>query len=128
MPSPLHRHKFKVSPPEEREAHGIVFDSKLERDYYLYLCERVKRGEVIFFLRQTPFHLPGKTVYRVDFQEFHADGTVHFVDVKGMETDQFRLKKRQVESLYPVEIEIVKAPQLKRLRACHLSKNGVSPW
>lgn len=59
------------------------------------------------FLRQVPFHLPGGVKYVVVFQEFHADGTVHFVDVKGMETAQFKTKKRMVEATYPVDIEVV---------------------
>jgi hypothetical protein len=109
------QHKFKVSPPEERTIDGILFGSKLESDYYRYLKMRVSSGAVIFFLRQVAFHLPGNTRYVVDFQEFHADGSVHFVDVKGIETDKFKMKQRQVEDLYPVEIEIVKARELKRL-------------
>jgi len=89
------------------EADNIKFDSKKEMNYYLELKLRVKAGEIIFFLLQTPFNLPGNVKYRVDFQEFHKDGTVHFIDVKGMETSEFKLKKKQVEALYPVKIEIV---------------------
>jgi len=62
---------------------------------------------VLFFLRQTPFHLPGGVTYRVDFQEFHSDGSVHFIDVKGVRTKSFIAKKKMVEALYPVEIEEV---------------------
>lgn len=59
----------------------------------------------MFYLRQVPFHLPGGVVYRVDFQEFHANGAVRFVDVKGHRTESYKAKKRMVEALYPVEIE-----------------------
>lgn len=86
---------------------GIKFDSKKEGKYYLELKLRVQAGEVVFFLRQIPFYLPGGVTYRVDFQEFHSDGTVHFVDVKGMRTKDFIMKKKIVENLYPVEIEEV---------------------
>lgn len=99
-----HKHKFFAEPTE---LDGIRFDSKKEAKYYQQLKLRVKAGEVLFFLRQTPFHLPGGVTYRVDFQEFHADGTVHFTDVKGMQTKDFIMKKKMVEDLYPVEIEIV---------------------
>lgn len=68
----------------------------------------MESGEVIFFLRQVPFHLPGNVRYVVDFVEFLASGQVDFVDVKGMETPEFKLKKKQVECLYPIEIKIVK--------------------
>ena len=99
------RHKFHAKPTT---TNNIKFASKAEAKYYRELLLRQKAGEVLFFLRQVPMHFPGGTVYRVDFQEFHADGTVHFVDVKGMETEVFKLKKREVEALYPVEIEVVK--------------------
>lgn len=98
------KHKYFA---ESTTTHGIRFPSKKEAGYHDELLLRVMAGEVIFFLRQVPFHLPGNTKYIVDFQEFHADGTVHFIDVKGYETAEFKLKKRLVESLYPVEIEIV---------------------
>lgn len=80
---------------------GIRFDSLKESRYYRTLLLRVAGGEVLYFLRQVPIHLPGGTKLVVDFQEFHADGSVHYVDVKGRETPVFRLKKREVEHLYP---------------------------
>lgn len=86
---------------------GMTFDSIKEANYYSALKLRVSAGEVLFFLRQVPFHLPGNTTYRLDFLEFHVDGEVHAVDVKGMKTEMFILKKKQVEDLYPLEIEIV---------------------
>lgn len=87
---------------------GIKFQSTLEGDYYLHLKRLVAAGKVVFFLRQTAFHLPGGTKYSVDFQEFHADGTVVFTDTKGVETKDFIKAKKQVEALYPVEINVVK--------------------
>lgn len=98
------KHKYHAKPCE---TDGIRFDSKKEAKYYSELKLRIRAGEIVFFLRQVPFDLPGGVKYRVDFQEFHADGTVHFIDVKGMQTDDFIMKKKMVESLYPVEIEIV---------------------
>ena len=64
-------------------------------------------GEILCFLRQVPIHLPGGTKLVIDFQEFHSDGTVHFVDVKGVMTDVFKIKKREVETQYPFDVEIV---------------------
>ncbi|MEO1526714.1 MAG: DUF1064 domain-containing protein [Planctomycetota bacterium] len=91
---------------------GFRFDSKAEAEYYVGLKLRRDAGEIIQFLRQVPFHLPGNVRYVVDFVEFHADGTVHFVDVKGMETEMFKLKRKQVEELYaPIKIEIYKPPR-----------------
>ena len=86
---------------------GIRFDSKKEANYYKQLKIRVEVGEVLYFLMQVPIRLPGGTKYVVDFQEFHSDKTVHYVDAKGKETQVFRLKKREVEHQYPIRIEIV---------------------
>ena len=87
---------------------GIRFDSGKEARYYSDLKIRQMAGEVLGWLRQVPIHLPGGTVLRVDFLEFHTDGTVHFVDVKGMVTDAFKIKKREAEHTYPwLVIEIV---------------------
>ncbi len=83
---------------------GITFDSKKEANYYLQLKARQQAGEVVMFLRQVPIGLPGGVKYVIDFQVFLADGSVEWVDVKGHRTDTYKLKKRQVEALYPIEI------------------------
>jgi len=98
----IHKHKYNA---KQVEYDGIKFGSKKEGAYYLQLKLRVKAGEVLFFLRQVPFYLPGGVKYVCDFQEFLTDGTVHFIDVKGMKTDMYKAKKKMVEALYPVEIE-----------------------
>lgn len=94
-----------------RDEHdGFKFSSRAEGRYYLYLKACKAAGEVITFLMQTPFHLPGGVRYVADFLVFKADGTVHFIDVKGMETASFKAKRRLVETLYaPITIEVVKA-------------------
>ena len=100
----IRKHKFNAV---KTELDGINFDSKKEAKYYTELKLRMKAGEVVFFLRQVPLDLPGKVKYRIDFQEFHSDGTVHFIDVKGKKTDMYIAKKKMVEALYPIEIEEV---------------------
>ena len=57
------------------------------------------------FLMQVPFHLPGGVKYLLDFQIFWANKEISFVDVKGVRTDVYKLKKKQVEQLYPIVIE-----------------------
>lgn len=87
---------------------GKKFSSRLERAYYDQLILRQKAGEVIFFLLQTPFALPGGVKYIVDFQVFLSDGTIEFVDTKGKDTPLSIAKRKIVEDLYPIEIKIVK--------------------
>jgi hypothetical protein len=83
---------------------GIRFSSKKEADYYGQLDMAKKAGKLLFHLRQVPFALPGGVAYRCDFLEFWADGECRFVDVKGMRTPMYVLKKKQVEALYGVTI------------------------
>jgi dissimilatory sulfite reductase (desulfoviridin) alpha/beta subunit len=97
------RHKFQAKPSDED---GIRFASKKERAYYRVLKFRQKIGEVLFFLRQAPFHLPGNVRHVIDFIEFWANGTVHFVEIKGFDTPMGKLKRKQVEAIYPITIEI----------------------
>jgi len=89
------------------EHDGIKFSSKLEGRYYKQLLLRQKAGDVIFFLRQVPMHLPGNIRYVVDFVEFLSDETVRFIDVKGFDTPVSKLKRKQIEDIYPIKIDIV---------------------
>ncbi len=104
-------HKFKArnkysAKPTWRD--GMWFGSQREARYYDQLILGKRAGVVIQFLRQVPFHLPGNIVYRCDFEVFYSDGTVRFVDVKGVRTKSFIRNKKQVEELYdPIEIEEV---------------------
>jgi len=98
------KHKFRAIPTERD---GIKFASKKEANYYDTIKYRQQMGEVLFFLRQVPIHLPGGTKLVVDFVEFRTDDTVHFIDTKGIETDSFKIKRREVEALYPIKIETV---------------------
>lgn len=87
---------------------GIRFDSKKEARYYEQLKLRQASGEVWYFLRQVPIYLPGGTRYVVDFLVFFKDPArlAEYVDVKGRETQVFRLKKREVEHHYPIRIQV----------------------
>ena len=101
----LQRHKFNA---KKTVRDGINFDSTKEGNYYDDLKLRQLPGidrDIVFFLRQVPFDLPGGVKYRVDFQEFHTDGTIHFIDVKGYATPEYKAKKKMVEAIYPITIE-----------------------
>ena len=89
------------------EIDGIKFQSLAEGNYYSML-KLLAGKEIKYFLRQVPFDLPGGIKYRVDFQVFRNDGTTQFIDVKGVQTAEFRLKKKMVEALYPVKIVCMK--------------------
>lgn len=99
------RHKFNA---QKTERNGIRFDSKLEARYYDWLVKQQENGSLLFFLRQTPFHLLGGTKLVVDFTEYWANGEVVFTDVKGVETPEFKIKRREVEAAFRIEINVVK--------------------
>jgi len=87
---------------------GEKFASKLEHRFKEHLESIKKNGQILFYLTQVPIRLPGGTKYIVDFVVFYSDGVVRFIDTKGMQTDTFKIKKREVEAIYPFEIEIIK--------------------
>ncbi len=95
------RHKFSNIPTQ---SNGISFQSKKEARYYEDLLLAQRSGDLLFFLRQVPFHLPGNIRYVVDFAEFWKTGEVRFVDVKGFKTRTYLTKKKLVENLYPIKI------------------------
>jgi hypothetical protein len=86
---------------------GWYFPSRKEADYYEQLKLWKKAGIVKYFLRQVPFHLPGHIIYRVDFMVVWKTGVIDYVDVKGYETHEFKLKKALVEDTYPIRIVTV---------------------
>ena len=90
---------------------GINFDSKREAYYYLYY-KRLQETKIISNLKlQTPikFDIDGKHIftYKADF-EYEEEYGHHYIDVKGVETPVFRLKKKLIEAKYKIIIEIVK--------------------
>lgn len=87
---------------------SIRFHSKLEAKYYQYLLLLKSQNLISFFLMQVPFHLPGNTKYLLDFLIVHNDNSISYIDTKGLDTPISILKRKLVQSLYPVYIEIIK--------------------
>lgn len=91
---------------------GITFDSKAEARYYSFLKYRQGGGKLFNLRLQVPyvFTIECKKIftYKADFQYTDKEGKEHVVDVKGVETPVFRLKKKLIEAQYGIEIEVVK--------------------
>ncbi len=98
------KHKFHT---KRTEVDNIKFSSKKEAKRYNILKLLQKSGDILFFLRQVPFHLPGGVKYVCDFLIFWANGIVTIEDVKGFKTESYKAKKKMVEALYPIEISEV---------------------
>lgn len=89
--------------PDLKES--IKFDSVKERDYYLLLKFKQKRGEISDLRRQVLYEIqPAFTdingveykpiTYLADFVYKDSDNVEHIVDVKGFKTDVYKLKKK----------------------------------
>ena len=92
---------------------GIRFASKKEAQRYGFLksLARADRLRDLELQPKFPCVVNGKKIctYIADFKYTDEDGNEVIEDVKGVETAIFRLKKKLVESLYPVEIKVVKS-------------------
>ena len=87
---------------------GITFDSKAEARRYCELKNLKACRRILWFTRQPSFLLPGGIRYRPDFIVC-AGGRIWVEDVKGMETKEFKLKRKLWEETYPgLPLKIVK--------------------
>lgn len=105
-----------VVPPKASKYHSVPavvdgkrFDSKLEARRYEALTLLWKAGEILWFLRQVPFDLPGGRKYRADFLIVWSDARVTVEDCKGFDSEMSKLKRDQVEAIYGITIELVRA-------------------
>lgn len=90
---------------------NIRFDSAAEARYYSNLKLRKAAKDIIDFELQPvfvlvePFRKNGKHYrgikYKADFRIEHLDGSVEIVDVKGVKTDVYRMKKTLFEKKFP---------------------------
>lgn len=96
---------------------GITFDSKMEAEYYQYL--KMSENATIFHIQLQPKFLilsgytdtEGKKqrpiYYQADFLVEYESGLVEVIDVKGVETEAFKLKKKMFESRYGMKLKVV---------------------
>lgn len=91
---------------------GVQYASTLEADYAAHLDVLVqnKGSSLDFWLRQVPFRLGKDAVYRTDFVVFfrHADKyACTAVDVKGIETREFRRIRKLWKKYGPMPLYVV---------------------
>lgn len=97
---------------------NVKFDSKAEAAYYEQLKLLKMSGEVVSFDLQPEFILQDSFVkngkkyhaikYRADFLVRYKDGHEELIDVKGMLTNEFILKRKLFEMRYMQSIKCVK--------------------
>jgi len=101
----------KITKENKGNLSGIKFDSKMEAEYYLVLLEKQKKGlieEIRLqprFTLQDGFMYQGKKVleiaYVADFEVIYPDGRAEYIDVKGHEDAQFKIKHKMFKFRYP---------------------------
>lgn len=79
---------------------GIRFASKAEAARYTELKQLQADGQIQWFIRQPSFDLPAGLRYVADFLIRWTDGSVSVEDVKGVETDVFKMKRKLFEAQY----------------------------
>lgn len=93
---------------------GITFDSKREAAFYSELKLREKAGEVGGVELQRRFALLGQDgslicTYVADFCFWdHVADRFRCVDVKGVETDVFKIKRKLMRACLGIDVEVVK--------------------
>lgn len=107
------RHKYGAKPTV---VDGIRFASKLESERYLYLKSLERAGAIRDLVLQ-PRHkiiVNGELIctYVGDFEydkELKDGEWIHILeDVKGVETPEFKLKRKLMKAVHGVEINVVK--------------------
>lgn len=86
------------------EIDGIKFDSQKEADYYSELKLRLAAKDIKGFCRQPEFILAPNLRYKADFIVFNNDGTSEIIDVKGMQTQVYKDKKKVFEDKFNLKI------------------------
>jgi len=96
---------------------GIKFDSHAEATFY-HLLKSMKKAKLIDefelqkkFTLQDSFKFEGKTVRAITYVcDFHVlrNGVYDVIDVKGMETDVFKMKRKMFINKFGKDIIIVR--------------------
>ena len=101
--SKYHNRKADYRDPKTGET--ITFDSEKERDYYLLLKDRERRGEIYDLQRQVAIEIQKaftdargnyyrSITYKADFVYLDNNTIRHYIDVKGFKTEVYKLKKK----------------------------------
>lgn len=98
------------------EYDGYIFDSIVERDYYIYLQNHsmVENIELQPRYELVPaFNKQRKMEYIADFEVTYTNGSVEVIDIKGMATETAKVKAKLFRYMYQDKtlIWICRAPK-----------------
>jgi len=78
----------------KQELDGYSFASGLERDTYLHLKLMKAAGEISAIRCQVTINITKYIRWRIDFECDDIEGNVFYVEAKGFETEDYKLKKK----------------------------------
>ena len=73
------------------------------------LKDMEKKKEILFFLREVGLDLPGGSRHCVDYQVFTHEHVI-FIEAKGRDLAMGKLKRKQSEEIYNIEIHVANKP------------------
>ncbi len=103
-----------IAPKAERTYAGRVYDSKAEANYAFGLDKLKSAGKIRDWEPQFPLSI---VVYNVtickvwiDFRVMLMTGRDWYIEIKGMETEVYKLKSKLLKACYPsLDYRVVKA-------------------
>ena len=105
-----------VSSKADRTYNGRVYHSKAEAKYAFELDYQVKQGKILCWIPQPAFLILWPTSRKpichviLDFEIRDLGGFPRYVEIKGWETPEWRLKKKLLFACYPdIKLEVIRA-------------------
>lgn len=94
-----------VAAKDQRTYAGRVYHSKAEAEYAAKLDLLIKAGTVTSWTPQVPIRLlvNGQYITKliVDFQVNYRDGSTELIEIKGMESEAWKVRRKLFRALYP---------------------------
>lgn len=89
----------------KKEYNGTVYASAFEARYAAQLDWRKKAGDIKDWSSQVTFHLKVNEQlickYIIDFVIIHNDNSKEYIETKGFETRDWKIKRKLFKALYP---------------------------
>lgn len=89
----------------KKEYNGTIYPSAFEAKYAAQLDWRKRAGDVKDWQRQITFNLTVNKIlickYIIDFVIIHNDDSKEYIETKGFETRDWKIKRKLFKALYP---------------------------
>jgi len=100
----LQKYRYAKFGNRASDYNGYIYDSAFEADYARELDLRLNAKDIKAWKRQFKVSIDINDIhicnYYVDFEIEHNDGSFELIEVKGMETDVWRMKRKLLEAVW----------------------------